>query len=899
MARQPSHLVTPGPSLVVRVAGLPMDYLLPLHFTQTIAVIDNLLAKEHKLQARADPLSEALYSVIGTIEDKKIRYQLLALRRAIYHVQMPKPLDAPMWEALPPGLREDIRTWLEQMEQILVLRACGQGTLEEEWSAKRAILQDLAHLEIFQQGLVLASTDLYEDLVRWRQEGPGGSLYRGRQLELGLLAYLSRMATKTSPFSTFMSIGRGQWAPDGCMLTCSPQWQRQSVVTLNWSIAHRIASTIARWPEVRSTLALRVNSSILEDNSQVHFLGWKQALAKKGETVMSLANSSRMQDVLRVIRQAKDPSYAAITQTIAQRYTSQEAAEILHGLNRLIEIGLLELDLGIPDLSSDYLDRLISSLQAFHSQRVKAISLQLQIIHGYLQHYGMTERAAERFTLRKMIDTALERLFQHPDLQGDERPIPIQHAFYEHTLLNRGEVHCSLAHFQEALGDLELLQQLSVLYDHHIPGRLAVAAFFADHYGTDARINVLHVYQDFCREQAQPGGWRPDYRVSGSHLAQLVAHATATLSPGSLMELDQLHQLQQTFSQQFLHQPAADSQSCQLDIPALRAFVARFPAWLSRPRSLAFSCQVLVRNEKSQLVLNTIRSGFGRSDSHLRFLETQIGARAPLSPAPIPQKKGEPLWMDMPGVFGSNASLHQAQTPYEMLYPGTVSARPSDEQLPLNDLDVVYDPPTHCLRLVSRRLQREVLPVHSSFLDDGWQPPLYRFLFHVFGEGGGNPLLTLLQTANTEGLHAELPVQAYPRLYLGRLVLRRAIWLVGVQALPRREKGTSAFEYMLTVQRWLTAHHLPQECFARIPAASTKDRKPLYVDFGNYLSIMLFEQIVHHTEKIANPAERVLLLQEVLPGREDLVLSDGENAYVSEFVIELTDPGHGTRQSVC
>ncbi|MGH2508435.1 MAG: lantibiotic dehydratase, partial [Ktedonobacteraceae bacterium] len=595
------HSVTSGSSLVVRVAGLPMDSLLPLRFDQTMKVIDDLFAKEHWLQSQAEALSEALYSAIGAIEDKKIRYHLMALRRAIYHVQLPKTLGAHVWAALPAELAHTIRAWIADMEQLQALFTGGQETLEAEWTVKSREIQRLAQLEIFQQGLVLASKDLYADVVRWLQDGSEGSLLRDRQLELGLLTYLSRMATKTSPFSTFMSSGRGTWVDDGPILASTTPWQRRSTVELNWSIAQRIASEIVRWPEIRPYLTLWVNSSLIEDEANLSFLGWKPSTGKRSETVTKLTNSPITQHVLQIISSIEDPTYVAVIQEIARMYPQREEIEIQRGLDYLIETGLLELDLGIPDLSSDYLGQLLSCLQQFHGQRVEAISSLLQKVCTSLQAYSVTEQAKERYKLRDTIYTILAHIYQQLSLPVRGVALPAHNVFYENTLLEGSDIRCSLAKSQEILSDLALLQQVSVLYDQHLPSRLATTAFFVDHYGTDAQISLLRFYEDFCREQAQPGGWRPGYRVSGAHLGQLFTDATF-LQPGKLTELDQIKKLQEEFFQKFIQPTATASPICQLDTTALREFIATFPAFLIPPCSLAFYGQMLVRDGAPQLV---------------------------------------------------------------------------------------------------------------------------------------------------------------------------------------------------------------------------------------------------------------------------------------------------------
>lgn len=882
---QPYYSSTPNSSLIVRVAGLPMSILLPLRFNQTMQLINDLLAKERALRAQAEPLSDALYSAIGAIEDKKIRYQVMALRRAIFNTQLPKPLGAHVWATLPSELVQTIKAWIAQMEQLLALFAQGQETLEAEWDEKSGEIQHIAQLEIFQQGLILASKDLYEDVARWLQDSSEGTPRRDRQLELGLLTYLSRTATKTSPFSTFMSSGRGSWIEHGPTLTYTTPWQRRSAVELNWSIAQHIASTIARWPEIQPTLALRVNTSLHEDDSYLSFLGWRASTARKSETIMKQVNSPIAQHVLQMISQAKDPSYAAILRAIAHLYPQRSADELQRGLDYLIEIGLLERDFGIPDLSPDYLGQLLTHLQHVHGSHVENILPLLQNVHVCLQHYATTTTAAERYRLRDTIYTTLNNIYQHLDQRGIS--VPAHNVFYENILLDGGNIRCSLANCQDLLSDLELLQQVSALYDQHVPGRLATTAFFVDHYGEKANISILRFYEDFCREQAQPGGWRPSYRVSGSDLGQLFAH-TVPYPHSNLGELEQLRHLQEQFSQQYIQLTTAGASVIQMDTAALRECIAAFPIFLAPPSSLAFYGQMLIHDEKPQFVLNVMRSGFGRSEGQMQLLEAQVHKHTSPPRSAVSKEEQGPLWADVLGVFGSNASLRRAQTPYEITYPGTVSARPLDEQLALNDLFVSYNPATHRLQLVSQRLQREVVPVHLGMLDDHWQPPFYRFLIHLFSSGAVNALLPMIQIPHPEILGAALPVQAYPRLCLGNLVLRRATWLVGEQCLPKRAKGATAFEYMLKVQRWLVEHHIPQECFIRIPAANTKDRKPLYIDFSNYLNMMMFEQMVSHTEQSAKAVEQVLLLQEVLPGREDLVFSDGEAAYVSEWIIELT-----------
>lgn len=899
MRRRPqTDRYSPGSTFIVRIAGLPIESLYPLRFEQTTQLIEKLLAQEEALSSQAQALSEDLYQIIGKIEDKQVKWRLMAVRRTIYQLQIPKArdLNEQVMAEIPRELAETLLVWIEQAKQRLELLSTGQTVLEAEWAEKRRVLQRVAQAKNFQHGLIMGSKDLYLNFVKWSQADGQGRLHSDRQTELGLFIYLSRMATKTSPFSTFMSSGRGHWVDDEPSYLLSAHWQQASVIELNWSLVHRIAYELANWPEIRPHLAIKVNSSCVEEEGSLKFLGWK-----KGETVLKLANSATLQHMLRIIRTAQHASYELIVQTIVQLDSDGREDEIRAFLERLIKIGLLEFDLGIPDQSPDYFGQLLTFLKRFRGPRLEEIFPLLQKIQNCLLQYAATENSAERCDLRITIHSALEQVYEYLTLKQRGLAIPTKNAFYENTLAQELSLRCSRSTWQETLDDLSLIQQLSALYDEFLPARLAAAAFFVDAYGENKKVGLLQFYERFRQEMQRPGGWRSDNVISSSPLKTLFETPYGTPSL-HLAELERVKQLCADFQQMFLEQSAAASQECHLDRAELQRFVATFPAFVTSPHSLSFYVQKLARGDGPRLVLNGATGGFGRSEARLRFLEMQECHADTSYQLQEEKRQEEPLLVDISGVFGFSANLHACQTAYEIAYPGTVSVRPEEERLPLSDLEVVHDPQHHCLKLFSRRLQREVLPVHLGLLADFLLPPLCHFLLHLFSESVTNSF-SWLRIPDIAQLGPDFPLQRYPRVCMGTLVLDRATWLVGVEHIPKREKGTSPFTYMLEVQRWQAAHQLPQECFARVlilranasPEESgfsvIKDRKPLYIDFRNYLSIMMFEQIVDHAQRMDHPAHRVLFLQEVLPSQEDLVLSAEEGTYVSEFVIELSRKG--------
>ena len=337
-----------------------MEILERLRLERTMKLIAELLKREQWLRAQAEILSEALYQVIGTIEEKRIRGSLMALRRAIYQLQTPKQRDltSQAWPTLPGELATQIATWLGQLEERQSLLLSGTAVLEADAQEKHPELQQIARNELLQQGLVLASKDLYADLMNWLRISAEKPDYLDRQLEVGLMTYISRAATKTSPFSTFTSSGRGRWVDEGAAFRATCHWSRHSMIALNQIIMQYILHALEGWPEVRASLPLRINSSLVEEGTSLSFLGWKG-----GEAMIRLASSHTLQQLLLILRGAEGLSYGELVQRLVEGGGAQRRAEVERFLDQLVAVGLLEARLPVADQALDHLSQLLDWLQ--------------------------------------------------------------------------------------------------------------------------------------------------------------------------------------------------------------------------------------------------------------------------------------------------------------------------------------------------------------------------------------------------------------------------------------------------------------------------------------------------------------------------------------------------------
>jgi hypothetical protein len=312
------------------------------------------------------------------------------------------------------------------------------------------------------------------------------------------------------------------------------------------------------------------------------------------------------------------------------------------------------------------------------------------------------------------------------------------------------------------------------------------------------------------------------------------------------------------------------------------------------------------RPDGGRLVLNQAYSGLTVMFSRFAHsLEAEgAGARQLLAETLRRHTPPGAVYAELRGGYETtNLNIHPSITDYEIVCPGDISARPPGQQISLADISMVHDGQADRVRLMSRRLGREVIPLYLGFLVPMALPEVQQVLM-CFAPGG------MAQIDLWAGTGQPVPAEGvtmYPRLVLGDLVLQRRMWKLSKDVFPFRNPRHTDAEHLLKVQRWRREHGMPDRVFARIDASdrgaaqqedaetAARDsdrkpaRKPLPVAFDSWLSLQLLEQL-------ALSATSRLVLTECSPDLHELWLRDEHGRpHVSEFLIELYDAARSQR----
>jgi hypothetical protein len=836
------------PAFTVRVAGLPMSALERLRSERTAALVEELLELEDWLAARAQEVSDQLHALIGEVEDLGLKRRLITLRRDVFHGRRPK-------RHVPAEAAQVLDEWQAKINRVAEIRAEAPEVMDAEAEGKRRELRALSRDHALLNGLMMASEDLYLDLSRWKG--------RDGQLARRLIRYVGRMAVKTSPYSTFTGTAEGRWSRTGPIADTVGALTPRGVVELNAFTQQQIRRTLATWPEIRPYLPLRVNDSLLDDGGVLRFLG-----RRDGEAILELPANPTLQRLLKEIRDGADRTYGGVVRGLAAAEAEGQEEQISRYLDKLIDIGLVTAEFDIPDTAPDQLALLARALEPVQGERAAAMRETVTRLRADLAAYPRLDEPAARYEqgerIRRDVEAVYEGLAWAPTFP--------KNAFYEDTVLTGGHVSCSAPAWRGAFDALDLTRRLAGLYDRFLPGRLAGAEFFAKTYGEAASVAFLDFYRDFCREIRRPSG-------AGLLRCYEEPYPVPQIGPDRLAELGRL---QKELIALVARRPVTADGTRHLDAREIEEFTAALPGYVEPIPSMAFYCQATVEEGRPRAVLNELTSGFGRSRARLRRLAPETFA--------APEEPDEP-YVEIGGTAGSNLNLRHPVTAYEIGYPGSVSERPAERRVAMNDLVVRHDPETGMLRLLSRRLGRELEPVHLGLMVEFLLPPAYRFLVQMFGQTV--PRFEFVKELASASPYEESgQVRRHPRLCLGDVVLNRAMWTVPSGQVPTREKGEAPFDHLLRMERWRRGHGIPGRFFVRAFGGAVKSRgqgmmdksrKPLFVDLAIHDSL-------HWLDRLAGGPDRLLVIEELLPGSGELVLG----SHTAEFVFEVTGrSGHG------
>ena len=867
----------PGAAAVVRLAGSPAAVLEGLRCTPSWGIATDLVRLRTEIADATGALSDLLHTAIGDAGGGELKAALVAVRRAVHRGRR---VDPARLTGVPAELLAQVRDWAARIDERDRLLAALPTRLEQDWAASYEALRTAAQGPAFQLGLVHANPDMFLALRKWVATGRAPQ----RQSVLRLAQYVARSAAKTSPYSTFTGSGLAVWsrADDIAEPAGLPDGRHLAVTTATEASVgslHRIARALCERPEFAGGCRVRINPSATVTDDALVFLGRRPV-----EYIQTLALTPTLRRVMELTE--RDGTLDDLRGRLLDLAADGNQVDVF--LRRLVALGLLELVPPLADQSPDPIADLRAWLDENRRPGVERLDQALRAVQEALSSYPTITAPGDRIAVREAVirglDTALREVGDHAHTEQPKLAREFaRYSFYENAVYPGTTAVLDRGSWQPLLDDLDAVRTLLGLIGPDLPYKLALSSLFRSRFPAGAQIPLLEFYRDVLAEQSAGATADP-----ASHAAR-TAYGRFAGEDSPVEAVRELYRLR-TAVKRLLGERTPDRDGVvRVDPEEVRTLAKEWPRWVHTPTSVAVYCQLADATHGLELVVNTVSCGFGRGRNRVRQILDALDLRAglPAEPGRV-ESRGDVLFAEFEAVARSAVNVRRPGVRLALDYPGVRSRRESDDLLPVNDLYVQLDG-DGLLALVSRRLGRQIRPVHPGLGADRLLPPAARFMIEAFGESHTwfGPHTELRMTSDPR---ADRGVRHLPRLMVGRVVLRRAMWLTRADRLPRRADAATDAAWMLKVAGWLAEHGIPERCFVTVldPAAlaqgengqgPSNDTKPNYVDFASMLLLLGLER------RLTEP-NAIVQISEMVPDPDQL---RGER--VAEYIVELNEPG--------
>src|SRR6266851_358699 len=877
-----------APFCLWRRGNLAHEDLQQLVPARTWAILDALEQARLSRLGKGAELREQLYKMVPTAERSQ-RGPLVQIQRDIFNDHLPREGTlSEVGALLGPSANAALEAWMGALEDERAETERARIALEEETMVARRKLGELAARPDLATGVQLSGAALYRRVkaLAAAVHSGGAPPPRLHHLESRLVSFLYRMALKPSPFGSFTEIGFQRWQLDPDEDTQVPpvrvRLARLSRMLLLW-----MERQLELVQECREGMPLRLNNTLAARNGSLVFFtrghdGTQHMLS--GEQFVRLRATPLLESVVDGFRDKRPTRKTLVDRLVASGCEPQEAGSLIE---RLIELGLVERSLGLPDQEPDYAARMADVLSCVPGDRAGACLGVVRNLAAAEQSFaGATVDLRERLLteIRSEVDHFSALLgVQGPSEEDMRAPI------FEEV----GSVGASTTWDPEALDaaavEIGLLQRLLPLFDDALSERLGLYDFFCRHYAPgQACDDMLGFYREFAKL---------DSGVLSEYMRGETSEAVADV-----------RRLRRRFfrylSGRLMEDPAQSG--LVLETAWVRDFVDGFPEFLQPWGSAAYRLQRVGETpDDRRVVLNGVATGYGMMFSRFCDLLSlgdrpdHFSLRDELAKS-IGRRQRTAKQVDLTAVLGMNYNLHPALTEFQLEYPRAQAAPDEGRVLYPRDLVLVPEPKSRRVAVHLREDGHEVnlMPLNGMF--PGAAPSLYRFLcalaplVNYRGDLWDRYLLDPEVTTPTSS--------SFPRVLLGTVVVERRCWRHAVVDLPPAPTEEDGVSFLLEGKAWGEGLGLPREGFFRFrdsaPKAAerstwveeTKRRtqaarrgrlhKPHYVDFRNpFLLRILFKQL-------RSRSDGLMTLQECLPATSVYAGTWGLAA-AEEFVIEV------------
>ncbi|GAA4205815.1 lantibiotic dehydratase [Pedobacter jeongneungensis] len=866
------------PYSLVRYAGLHHQLFdqLKLKDLASLLIIYNKITNE-KEQLK-NSLCDALYPVIKLQKDDKVRQQIINIKRHIFNN---KRINFDHVYLLPEELQKDLSIYLKKLSELTDLLNNHALKFDQEQILQRKWLQEISQLPELQNGLLLSSPLLYEQLSSFIKKDSSSFKQKEHRAAFSLARYLSRMAFKTSPFSSFTYTGLMNLDTACSLQELQATHQVSSRLKLNNAIFEYLKAILKKHPLLNEHLLLKLNITAEIKEDKICFL----SNFNNVESFQQINANGLQLMVYQYLNENQYPvSLKKLISDLIYHFKEPDHESIKKYLLKLVEAGMLAMELGFSGMDQKWDHKLLLFLKSLTGVESSAIPL-ITLFENLEKHrldYQLANSAV-RYRLLQEAEQELNNTFatlqQEAGLpfytsvserKGDQESqetatfsvikfvpyyFPARNIFYEDCFTTE-----NLMLPESKIKDF--VTKTNQLINHLLPldvmrkERNKMRDFFLKHYQNNESVALTAFYKDYYFYVKKPEkenelSQEPDFSTL-KHWKEAV-----------LVKLKQINHADKNFIRFDNH------------------FFSDLPNDQDLYKNSTAGMFVQFADDENGFsgVINALLPGMGKVSGRFLSLfdqkvtESFVQHNEKLYP--------DKIKVELNDASTFNANIHPPLLTNELELPGGNNIYPPAKQFNIRGLTVRYDSEKDILTLHKEHLELYSYDLSlESFYN---RSNLYQLLAHFNPDARVSlqPFIQLVDQFYLDKQPEPAPdLFVLPRIvYADNVVVRRKTWRIKTATVPNKEQLETDFEYLIRLNNWLIDNKIPGQVFLflRKRAYQVKsdekreglhdDYKPQYLSFDNPLLIALFKKLLLR-------AGHYITLEEVFPKPDEHVVRE-------------------------
>lgn len=867
-----------SPLSLIRISGLPSNVIGNLSLDKSIGLILEKRKLKQDIKKIKELVLEKIYLIVRLEEDDSIRKKLIKIKQDVSRDKLPRELK--LYRSITNELDEEYKgifnKWIDKVGRVEYLDDELSSVIEEEITDKRRYIQELVKNYDIQKGIILSSESLYEKMINYINTPIDKQNAKMRKIEKSLITYINRIATKTSPFSTFTPVSFGIFEESDLSnsnldININDQDEKRSLVRINHLPILYLIQAAEKNRDINKRIPLEPNRTLKVQGDNIEFLkntySSENVLSKSithKEYFTKIKSNKIIDYILNVIGSSKGITKEEVVNKIINSNATLNKNELYDFLDKLVDSGVIVCRFNVADNTKDIINEWLRELNEFGLNISDQLCKQLVSIKELISEYGIAlpnKRLKIIEDVRKEYRDACELL----GLPYKE----FEPLIFEDTSYNNEIIKMDTNNWNNIENSLRDLQYLYMCFSINREPIKNFQKVFLDKFGNGGTCtNILAFLEEYHRVHMMNNGENSD--ISNDFGMKFYSYINSEISENK------------------------DKRTIYIDEDWLKSFNNSLPEEIDvKPNSSSYFIQPFKEDGTLKCVINRVGSGYGQfmsrfddlflEQNDLKFAEIIRESHNSL----VPEDR---IFAEINGVFGFNANIHSPITKYEISYPGIISNREPEFRLHLEDLILVHSTEENRLYLKSKNGEKIVYPLYLGFLNWFLLPSLYKLLF-LFTPYSYSSISPAFEYHNNLDEMEKEKIIHIPEVRYKDVVLSREQWWVPISQMPVKSHNISDAEYLEKYVDWISKNGIPSKVFLNLKHDLLISRdnskqsniaflKPQFIDFHNIWSIKNFEK---NTEL----AQKYIVLEDVNPKSTQQITKGSLGNYTTEFVLEL------------